>query len=891
MRIWFLSLSCLLCHSSLLGCEGGRRATADAPVSAIAERARTRGPSAVSIEVPSGTVGPFMSPAGTGWLAAWAAPEAERSFAWFASRFAPDGRPVGAPQRLMAASSQPDLVRFRTTPRQAMSMLVASHATEAGYLLSALAIGHELTAVAPSEALHRTANRVVWIDLVPSRAGTLVVWAEAQEQRAALFALRLDERGHPRTPPSLLHDNARAWQVLSTPPSAMLGVVTADGNVEAVPIDGDGVAAAPLVITDQHSAEPDLDLARSGDNVLVAFTDRRVLEPQLFSALLSADGRLRSTPALMRPPRGAQSLVALESDGKSSYVLWQNVAQEPGQYRIARVDARGRAYGPSLRLPRAPQEANTRTEATDWAVSRGAVPELVAFDSGLAALAPACVGAGPCVTPSSPVLVDLTKELSPRSASFWFPMDQTPDLVWDFQCNGERCASLFAYYGEAARVLVRTSDSRGIPAVEPELLQVTADDAAAFQAVLVTPELAAISSNEFEDGALVAWLTAFDPNIPYEIPKLPAPDGRLAPVRARLKTQWLSATPEPHSSRADSSEERTVSIRARSVAGIELTASRTRALLTWTAIDGSSPQVFNTLLDPRGNKLGQEMLTRQSGEVLDVAATIWRAGWLVGWVREHAGVTGAHVAHLGETLGRRSPNIELLTGTGVLAGIELGTTAKGVWAVISEVTASGEGLRWMALDANSLRPSPVATTPPFDVDAAWRRSQPRLRTWNDGLALAWLEQKGAEHRVVVVELDAQGQLLDTHDAPLPARGVSLALQCSERCHVIVTTESESGAPGAHPGVIWSAHVARGGRTREGVQRLKLARVAAVASPAAIQVAPSPTPAGLFYYDRATLYSDHVPLASSADSASAASAIYQAWVQEGGWPSGERATSR
>src|SRR5690606_24808485 len=205
----------------------------------------------------------------------------------------------------------------------------------------------------------------------------------------------------------------------------------------AVPIDGDGVAAAPLVITDQHSAEPDLDLARSGDNVLIAFTDRRVLEPQLFSALLSADGRLRSTPALLRPPRGAQSLVALESDGKSSYVLWQNVAQEPGQYRIARVDARGHAHGPSSRLPRPPQEANTRTEATDWAVSRGAVPELVAFDSGLAALAPACVGAGPCVTPSSPVLVDLTKELSPRSASFWFPMDQTPDLVWDFQCNGE----------------------------------------------------------------------------------------------------------------------------------------------------------------------------------------------------------------------------------------------------------------------------------------------------------------------------------------------------------------------------------------------------------------------------------------------------------------------
>ena len=148
-----------------------------------------------------------------------------------------------------------------------------------------------------------------------------------------------------------------------------------------------------------------------------------------------------------------------------------------------------------------------------------------------------------------------------------------------------------------------------------------------------------------------------------------------------------------------------------------------------------------------------------------------------------------------------------------------------------------------------------------------------------------------EREAVVVELDAQGQLVDTHDAPLPARGVSLALQCSERCHVIVTTESESGAPGAHAGVIWSAHVARGGRTHQGVQRLALTRVAGVASPAAIQVAPSPTPAGLFYSDRATLYSDHVPPASSADSAPAASAIYQAWVQEARRPPGERATSR
>src|SRR5690606_13989534 len=60
------------------------------------------------------------------------------------------------------------------------------------------------------------------------------------------------------------------------------------------------------------------------------------------------------------------------------------------------------------------------------------------------------------------------------------------------------------------------------------------------------------------DAELVSWITHFDPTLPYERPKAPAPDGRFAPVRALLQTL--------HTGKLDS-EPTSISIRARSLGG------------------------------------------------------------------------------------------------------------------------------------------------------------------------------------------------------------------------------------------------------------------------------------------------------------------------------------
>ena len=348
-----------------------------------------------------------------------------------------------------------------------------------------------------------------------------------------MFARGVDDTGRAVTRQVRLHSDARAWQLLSVPDGAVVGVVTVDGNVETIHLDGNAAASQPRVISDQHSAEPDIDLALVGDNVVIAFSDRRVLEPHLFSAVLSTDGHMRTDVRLMRRPNGAQSLVALESGAQGTYVLWQNTAQEVAQYRIAQVDAQGTALGRSIRLP------PSKSGEGDWHLSRNAVPTMATSSTGLTLLAPACTEQTGCSsqTQGAPVIVELAPDLSPRSSYSWFQTAETPDLVWDFQCAAAGCAALTAYYADPTRVVVRTTDGSGHPVASPDDLQPGSADRGplALQAIIATPELAAVASAPFDDGTLVAWLSAFDPNITYEVPSEPAPDGRRAPVRACLR--------------------------------------------------------------------------------------------------------------------------------------------------------------------------------------------------------------------------------------------------------------------------------------------------------------------------------------------------------------------
>ena len=268
------------------------------------------------------------------------------------------------------------------------------------------------------------------------------------------------------------------------------------------------------------------------------------------------------------------------------------------------------------------------------------------------------------------------------------------------------------------------------------------------------------------------------------------------------------------------------------------------------------------------------MLTRQNGEVLDVAAIAWRTGWLVAWIREHQGQTRAYTARLGETLGRMSADVQLSAGQGLQSSIELGATKRGLFAVVAEVQAAGETLDWVQLNPNTLTPRPPghSVTSPFGAPMGWQRSQPRLRAWGDGLALAWLEHKPEQFRVVVAQLDAEGNLVSDHQVPLLARGVALDLRCADECHLAVTTETEPGlSPAA--GALWTTTVARASADSEQrSQALSLTRAAHLSAPTSLHVAPSVTRSGLLHFDDVS-----APTVDFTNGTLGGTALHESWI--------------
>src|SRR5690606_13663252 len=128
--------------------------------------------------------------------------------------------------------------------------------------------------------------------------------------------------------------------------------------------------------------------------------------------------------------------------------------------------------------------------------------------------------------------------------------------------------------------------------------------------------------------------------------KTPAPDGKLAPVRALLGVRTLTNDGKSEASKI-------VSYRARSTSGISLARlGDERALLAWTALDKGRPEVFATLLDKRGGTVRQKMLTSGAGEVSAVAAASLPRGSVVAWIGDRDGEPRLYAARLDDELAR-----------------------------------------------------------------------------------------------------------------------------------------------------------------------------------------------------------------------------------------------
>jgi hypothetical protein len=336
---------------------------------------------------------------------------------------------------------------------------------------------------------------------------------------------------------------------------------------------------------------------------------------------------------------------------------------------------------------------------------------------------------------------------------------------------------------------------------------------------------------------LVASLSQFDDGTPYVVPKTPAPDGRLAPVRAKLSVQAFT----PNGLEASASQ--IISYRARSASGLALArASNDRALLAWSALDRQQPEVFATLLGRGGQSLKQRMLSSGAGEVTQVAATALPGGFLVAWIGDQGAEPRAFSTLVDAELGRSSPQQQASRGTGITTAISLLTLGDAAWLAQVRRTEDDHSLFVTRLDARSGAPRGEDLTIQQSESSAF--VSPALVAKGDGALLAWIERPEVANaegpRVWLQELDREAGRKGEPFALRAGSGepAALGILCEDGgCQGVV--DSRSGNGHALEGFRWD-----GAPAPTGVQMLAR-RAGAARDPAAFAV----TTSSVFYADR------------------------------------------
>lgn len=780
----------------------------------------------VVAEVPRGTFGPYVGEGGSKRVLVWSTPGDDTTTgAWWTRALDAAGEPLSDPAQIAEAPQGLGLVaarasRFEATSREGAGgfVVIYSDRRADNDAIGALELDATGKLESSRPSLSQEAGPVLWLDAIPMPRGALALWARRADNAASLFALPLSA-ARADAAPRLVAEKVRAWQAVRVPSGAAVASVSAargdsarGGIVELRFLDEQGQMDATVgrggvvTLSAEPSAEAELDLVRYKDRLIVAWTDSRDLDARVYLSAITLDGKLSTPPRPATPPRGNQSLLGLVAPAAAEtppYLIWENLLdRSPGVRRF-------QLGGLNSELGLMTRQASVVMPASDR------LPELRATPRGLTVLASSekCEATSDdCL--SVPVLTDLDANLEPRA---WGPVMATPTepalIAWGLNCSAVSCFALGASAGSPAKIVAQP-----LPTGTPEGYAVVERPArsrlptlSALESLETTDPLSGLDVVATDAGKLIATLTYFDPAIPYERPTKPAPDGRFAPVRALLATRLLTAK--------GLEQRRVISYRARSLGGVSLAAKGgTAALLVWSAIDAGKPQVFATLLDPRGNKIQQRMITHTAGDVSDVAAARVEDGWVLAWVDERDSDPEVYATKLDDRLATRVAEQRITASPGAATGVRLLARGQQVWVVWADARANAEaGLAdiYMArLSSTDLAvaspPAPLATTDPHSHSAD-------LAARGDGAIVAWIEEgmggtaQTEQTSAVLAELDSAGHFVaPVQTLGIPGDPASISIDCDvPQCRGLVPTQI--GQAAALWGLVWSKGAAQANR--------------------------------------------------------------------------------
>jgi len=619
-------------------------------------------------EISGDAFGPRLIRTKKGWVSVWAVASGKEA-GWYSSFISKDHQ-AGKPLRLSEVSGPMQQLELGVLSDGGVGVLSVARGGQ-GSVLSLMRLSSDGALLAPTEVVADSPSPILWAKLARSGAGELLVWAERDRRAAQIHAAPLREKA--LGPSVRVAGDVRAWQLRDHEGS--IALATLEGEADRVmtlrTLGASGqTIGAPVTLARQVKGGLDVDVAMTKERIVVAWSATEGGFSSVQRAILDASGNVVVSASSLTPPRGDQSLYRLLGNVETDQVLaiWEEpqFKSEAGRaFRVAKV-AGNKKVSPSQSLYQA-----------------GADPLLPILESrgtGFAALTlspPRSCEPGAKCSASAPVFAK-----SNLSSSDAVSLGGAPELMWDLQCDSEQCVALVARGSEPTTVAL--SRLRGekdeSPISQPHL---AGPRVHSFEPLFSVPELAAQSVQRLASGgALLTWLSYFDPNEPYKTPAALAPDGRRAPVRALLKTVRVAQDGVP--------QENIISYRARSLGGVHLTAPDPEGLLVWAAMDQNQPQLFATVVDASGKKVRQKMLTRTKGEVTDVNALRVEGGTILAWVDGRDGRSEVWTLFVDARLNARGPAQRISSGASRPTGVQLGRAAGSSEVLVTWADARGD---------------------------------------------------------------------------------------------------------------------------------------------------------------------------------------------------------
>lgn len=766
--------------------------------------------------VPSGTFGPHLVLTDSGPFVAWAEP-AEQGVSW-------QTMVAGSKTRLRLGPTLPKteapLAFFTLGPAKGGAVLARVTKKGGQDVVSATLLSPN--GAFPSQELSADEGEILWVASVPDTQGARVLWARLRGPDAEISMTVLGGGGV-ATPTEVLRRGAIGWQLAQGRAGTWLVSLegaSAQAAVVLTRLDVASKARKSTEVAQGPRGAGQVDLWVGDKGLVVAFLAGNPEAPRLHMTEVDAAGVVSVAPRPVMPPRGEQTLLELVPGTGSTrpWLAWEEPALDGSAWRRVLLARLG------------PDGVSSPDAWLDVHGARLHFPELKSAGSQLIALTrePACTGeectGGPSGLSISMLDVDATgRTRTAPVAALPSGLDRDA-LCWDLDCLGESCAVLCAKSDTPTSVhyvpldVAGTLDKEGVVAGARVRTKGPLQGLSGAPRMMrrdVVAEVVALSDvaiGRGDAGTLLSWVTDFDASLrPAKLDR-PAPDGRLEPYQADVRTVYLAgpkeaATPAAAAATAPPrvAADTIVSHRARSLGGVSLSAERaSRRVLGWAALDQGSAHVFATLLDAQGKKLKQRLLGRKSGEVTDVQAVATSTGFVLLWVDDRSGRGQIYAQVVNPELAPVGPE-RALTGE-ASAPIGLSVLPHGEQLLLTFADGNGEkadGIFVMSVDASSL----ATIVPPRAVPHVEGHAHSPLlfADAKGGLGLAFIETRGtaegdarAELRMVAV--DAALRSFRTPKTILPGIDVSgFALACDARGYrVVVVSAAASRAE------VWAA---------------------------------------------------------------------------------------